>query len=368
MQDHPGVPDLLFEDVLLARVEALADHSETLELGADFPLHRVTLFLSYACNLRCPYCKTIARTPAELDARPEKRVTYTLLEFGRLLDRLGPTVQHLHFTGGEASIVPGVVEMVTEAKRRGIPHLSMTTNGTVAPARYVELVRAGLTELRVSIDARDAALGARMTGSARAWSKSIDAVKTVAAARDAGAQVRLLVNTVVGNTNRAELAGIVKFLLSLGPDDVKLITDVDARDGLPDFPEYGAVMRELSELVASFPVSRYPLLRRKLKTVFARDSIGLEPTAPSREGPSWRCYIPMTERTVDGVSYYPCSVYLREGGRPIGSLTESAGEQRDKSAQWVRENDCRTDAICQRYCLHCTRVFNDATNRARREK
>ena len=106
-------------------------------------------------------------------------------------------MQHLHFSGGKASTVPGVVEMVTEAKPSGIPHLSMTTNGTVASTRSVELVRAGLTELRVSIDARDAALGARMTDSARAWSKSIDAVK--AAARDAGAQVRLLVNTVVGN-------------------------------------------------------------------------------------------------------------------------------------------------------------------------
>ena len=349
-------------------MEALRDHSETLELSADFPLHRVTLFLSYACNLRCPYCKTIARTPEELEARPEKRVTYTLAQYGKLLDGLGATVEHLHFTGGEASIVPGVVEMVTEAKRRGIAHLSMTTNGTVLASRYVDLVHAGLTELRVSIDARDAALGARMTGSSRGWSKSIEAVKTVAAARDAGANVRLIVNTVVGNANRAELAGIVKFLLSLGPDDVKLITDVDARDRLPDFPEYSAVMSELGALIAALPPDRAPLLRRKLQTVFARDSIGLEPTAASREGPNWRCYIPLTERTVDGVAYYPCSVYLREGGAPIGALTESAQVQRAKSADWVKANDCRTDPICQRYCLHCTRVFNDATNAARKAK
>jgi molybdenum cofactor biosynthesis enzyme MoaA len=344
----------------------LRDHSESLELSAGFPLHRVTLFLSYACNLRCPYCKTIARTPEELEAKPEKGVTYTLEQYGSLLDGLGPTVVHLHFTGGEASIVPGVVEMVREARRRGIPHLSMTTNGTVAPSRYVELVHAGLTELRVSIDARDAALGARMTGSSRAWSKSIDALKTVAAARDRGAKVRLLANTVVGNANRADLAGIVKFLLSLGPDDVKLITDVDARDGLPDFPEYAAVMSELSALMSGLPRDRYPLLRRKLNTVFARDSIGLDPTAAARTGKSWRCYIPLTERTVDGVAYYPCSVYLREGGAPIGALTESADVQRRESAKWVRDNDCRSDPICQRYCLHCTRVFNDATNQARR--
>ena len=366
MPAHPGVPDLLFEDVLSMRVEAVRDRAETLELEAGFPLHRVTLFLSYRCNLRCPYCKTIARSAEELEQKPQKGVTYTLAQFNELLDGLGHPVQHLHFTGGEASIVPGVVEMVAEARRRGIPHLSMTTNGAVAPTRYVELVRAGLTELRVSIDARDAAMGAQLTGTSKGWAKSIEAVRAVAAARDGGAQVRLLINTVVGHGNRADLAQIVKFLVSLSPDDVKLITDVDARDALPDFPEYRAVVSELAALVRSLPGDRFPLLRRKLQTVFAKDSIGLEPTAAQRTSPSWRCYIPLTERTVDGVSYYPCSVYLREGGAPIGSLNDSAATQREKTAQWVRSNDCRTDPICQRYCLHCTRVFNDATNDTRK--
>lgn len=136
--------------------------------------------------------------------------------------------------------------------------------------------------------------------------------------------------------------------------------------GCPIFRSTARSCASLGELMESIPEGRYPLLRLKLQTVFARDSIGLEPTAACREGPSWRCYIPLTERTVDGVAYYPCSVYLREGGAPIGARSESADEQRSKSAQWVRANDCRTDAICQRYCLHCTRVFNDATNRARR--
>ncbi len=365
MPSHAGVPDLLFEDVLSTRVEAVRDRAETLELDAAFPLHRVTLFLSYACNLRCPYCKTIARSPEELEEKPQKKITYTLAKFNELLDGLGHPIQHLHFTGGEASIVTGVVEMVAEARRRGIPHLSMTTNGAVTPSRYVDLVHAGLTELRVSIDARDAATGAKLTGTSRGWAKSIEAVRAVAAARDGGASVRLLINTVVGNSNRVDLATIVKFLVSLEPDDVKLITDVDARDELPDFPEHPAVMNELHELVSALPADRFPLLRRKLQTVFAKDSIGLDPTSAKRTASSWRCYIPLTERTVDGVSYYPCSVYLREGGAPIGKLTDSSATQREKTAEWVRTNDCRTDPICQRYCLHCTRVFNDATNDTR---
>ena len=123
-----------------------------------------------------------------------------------------------------------------------------------------------------------------------------------------------------------------------------------------------AIVADLSHQLAQQPPEALPLLRRKLKTVFAKDAIGID-HEPSQ--PRWRCYIPLTERTVDSVSYYPCSVYLREGGEPLGRLTDSPELQRKRSAEFVRDADCLTDPICRRYCLHCTRAFNDGANEAR---
>ena len=60
-------PDLLFEEERDARVLEIAPllaHPE--RLGPETPLHRLTVFLTYRCNLACPYCKTIARDEAEL--------------------------------------------------------------------------------------------------------------------------------------------------------------------------------------------------------------------------------------------------------------------------------------------------------------
>ncbi len=361
-----GVPDLLFEEVRDARVALLKPHLEVVP-GArpDLPLHRVTVFLTYGCNLRCPYCKTIARTAAERRADPRKQQVFTPTRFEGLLDAFaGRAIEHLHLTGGEAALVPGVVEMVAMAKRRGIAHLSMTSNGTAPPSRYVALVEAGLTELRLSLDARDPEAGARLTGRKEAWAKAVESFLLVAATRDAGADVRLIANAVVGRANREGVVELVRFLLSLGPDDVKLITEVDARDELADFPALPTVMAGLRALLATYPPHALPLLRRKVGTVFAADAIGLEAQAPGAARPD-RCYVPLTERTVDGVGVYPCSVYLREGGAPLARLSDPPEVQEAQTQAWVRTHACRSDALCLRYCLHCTRGFNEAANRER---
>jgi molybdenum cofactor biosynthesis enzyme MoaA len=357
------VPDLLFAE---ARAERLAEIAPWLDrpeaLDGSVPLHRLTVFLTWRCNLDCPHCKTIARSPAELAARPEKRLTYDLAAFERLLDaHRGTPIRLVQFTGGEASLVPDLPAMIRAARRRGVERTSVTSNGTLPIARYLALVDAGLDELKISIDAADAAEGRALTGRAGAWEAAVATVRALAAARDAGARFHLGVNTVVGARNRGRLPELVRFFLSLGPDDLKLITEVDSRDSLADFPGAAAVRAGLEEICAALPPGRFPLLRLKAGTVFARHAIGLE-AEPALPGRPWRCLIPLTERTVDGAYYYPCSVYAREGGAPLGAVSDPPEEQRRRTARFVREGDCLSDRICRRYCLHCTRTFNSLAN------
>ncbi|MCZ7644212.1 MAG: radical SAM protein [Planctomycetota bacterium] len=362
------VPDLLFEDQREARIDEIRDLLEAPErLDARTPLHRLTVFLTYRCNLACPYCKTIARSLAELRARPEKGLTYTLDDFRRLLDGYaGTPIRHLHFTGGEASLVRELPAMVRLARARGVEAVSLTTNGTLPPARYLELIAAGLNELRVSIDAADAALGRKLTERDGAFEATLATIRGLAQARreSAGARFFLILNTVVSRDNAPRLPEILRFLLALGPDDLKLIADVDARGRLAEPEEARKLTEALAELVAALPAGGFPLLRRKLRTVFAAHAIGLEDVpAPARGG--WRCYVPLTERTVDGRYYYPCSVYLREGGAPLGRLDDPPGVQRAKSAAFARRGDCLSDPVCRRYCLHCTKNYNVRCNEER---
>lgn len=360
------MPDLLFDDIREERIDDIRLFLDSPHaIGEDAPLHRVTVFLTYRCNLACPYCKTIARTQEELRARPQKGVTFCFEDFRAMLLSHGRTpIRHLHFTGGEAALIRELPAMIRLAKERGVECVSITSNGTLPPQTYLEMLAAGMDEIRISLDAADAALGKALTQRDNAWVAASKTIRALSAERRSGAKFFLIVNTVVSAANRVQLPAILEYLLGLGPDDIKLITDVDAKAILADFPEASEVRQRLAALLKTQPQDSFPLLRLKLKTVFSPAAIGLETTAPKKDG-SWRCYIPLTERTVDGVFYYPCSVYLREGGAPLGKTSEPQELQRAKSADFVARGDCLTDPICARYCLHCTKNYNVRANEER---
>ena len=373
-----AVPDLLFDDQREARIDEirpLLDRPEAIDDTA--PLHRITVFATYRCNLACSYCKTIIRSPEERITRPQKTVTITADRFRAMLAAHGDTpIRHLHFTGGEATMVRDLPEMVRAAREHGVEQLSVTSNGALAPAVYRDLVAAGIDEIRISLDAEEARLGDAMAERRGAWRRTVATIGFLAGLRRQGFRFFLIINSVISTANRDRVVDIVKFLLSLEPDDIKLITEVESRGALNHGDDGDDTRRiaALDALLADYPAHMYPLLRRKIRTVFSRDAIGLERMDGDREpgpqpGPEgrrdWRCYIPLTERTVDGMYYYPCSVYLREGGAPLGPIDEPEARKRRTSAAFVRRGDCLDDPICRRYCLHCTAEYNRRANMER---
>jgi MoaA/NifB/PqqE/SkfB family radical SAM enzyme len=201
--------------------------------------------------------------------------------------------------------------------------------------------------------------GELLAGREQAWDRAVASVRLLTGLRDAGWPLFVIVNTVISERNRMDADNIVDFLLSLGIDDMKLITVVQRKEDLGNFPEAERVVDGVRRALARYPEASLPLLRRKLQTVFSPDAIGLDAVPPD---PAWRCYIPLTERTVDSLHYYPCSVYRREGGAPLGSVVEPQRVQMAKSIDFVLNGDCTSDPICRRYCLHCTRTFNVNAN------
>lgn len=362
---HPRspVPDLLFEDTQDRRLTELAPLLRRPEaLGPATPLDRITVFVTYGCNLACAYCKAAARPSATRRSDPRRSRTFDVASFERLLDsHAGTPIRHVHFTGGEASLVRSLPGMARCARARGVERLSITTNGSLPPERYLALVDAGVDEIRVSLDAADRGRGDALAGRAGSWDAAVETLEALSFARRAGERFFLIVNTVVSPANRRHLPATLRFLLGFAPDDLKLITEVDRREDLGAFPEAPLVRAELEALLADQPKQALPLLRRKLRTVFSPDAVGLDAERPPRGRP-WRCFIPLTERTVDTEHYYPCSVYLREGGAPLGRVSNPPEVQRARSVAFVREAECLADPICRRYCLRCTRAFNSRAN------
>jgi len=145
-----------------------------------------------------------------LSIRDERALNQALLEFR---DKFGFT--DVHYTGGEPSIHPQVVEYVKLARELGFT-VKMTTNTQASIKRYQELVAAGLSEFNVSIHTLDGtALSGLMTPprsiewGKRAIAKQvavINAIKHIASVK---------VNTVAGG-DVATVMLIADFVRELG--------------------------------------------------------------------------------------------------------------------------------------------------------
>jgi MoaA/NifB/PqqE/SkfB family radical SAM enzyme len=132
---------------------------EAVDQTAERAAPPVCLYLEVTnrCNLLCETCP---RTFEALE--PPADMSWDL--FTRIVDQ-APGVKRAVLHGvGEPMLVPELPRMIRYLKARGI-YVLFNTNGTLLrEKRFRELIEAGLDELRVSLDAADAATYAVVRG------------------------------------------------------------------------------------------------------------------------------------------------------------------------------------------------------------
>ena len=354
------VPDLIYPACRERRIYEIEDYLRNGNGSLPSAFHRVVLFVTYRCNLRCAYCKTIERRSPS--SPPTGKTEYDLARFEDLLGTLSPvTIRHIHFTGGEATLVKDLPAMVRAASEKGIL-CSLTTNGTAPVEVYRELVENGLAEVRLSLDTPCAEDFDRRVGRRGAHAKAMSTLGELTRLRDEqGRDVFIIINACIGYEDRRGLAEIIGRFVERKPNDIKLITMVQAATGLGDFEERQETVQRVYDMVAPLGEDRFPLLRYKLQTLFDKEAIGLK-DAESRYMLK-HCFLSLTERTMDAAGYYPCSVYLREGGAPLGDpWKDGLLDQQRKISAFVRSASCIDDPICRDYCIHCCKKFNLSAN------
>lgn len=354
------VPDLIYQNQALERANEIKPFLKNINKISDFKyLHRVTVFLTYKCNLSCEYCKTIPQSKNELVIRPQKNETYSYTDFVDYLNTLKDyKIKHLHFTGGEASLVKDISKMIKYAKNFGVEFISTTSNGTLNSSKYLELIESGLDEIRVSLDTNELILSKKITGKNESLNKTLETMDFLSKIRTNYPNFFFIINTVINNHNYNNLPNFIEFLLKYNIDDIKLITEVEKKDFIVTLKNKNEIIDKINSFLEKYDKNTFPLLRKKLNTVFEKDCIGLEEISKK----NWKCYIPFTERTVDKLYYYPCSVYLRENGEPLGKITDSYQEQINNTVNFVENGNCLEDSICKKYCLNCTKNYNILVN------
>ncbi len=112
------------------------------------------------CNLRCTYC--MPEHGIELKRHSDILPYETIVKIVAVSARLG--INKIRLTGGEPLVRKNIAFLIRELKKvAGISEVSLTTNGTLLEQMAVELKKAGLDRLNISLDTLDAGKYRRIT-------------------------------------------------------------------------------------------------------------------------------------------------------------------------------------------------------------
>ena len=237
------------------------------------------------------------------------------------------------FTGGEPTVHPDLLNLVKYAKELGIERVGLATNGSADMDLYERLWKAGVDDFSLSLDADNAEDAVALSGrSPEIWRKVVENIRQIAKL------TRTTIGLVIDEHNVARAGAVVRFALSLGVDDIRVNPAAQYSTHLPIM----AIDPELS--------SRYPNLSWRLRNRV--QGLGVRGL---RAGDASRCWLAYDEMTVSGEYHYPCFVYMREGGKPIGRIGPDVREQRER---WLLQHQPASDPICVHNCADCCIEFN----------
>jgi len=289
------------------------------------PIARAEIVLTDACNFKCPYCRGQRRDLKKRMSLDDAKAAVDALVAERVIN--------LRLSGGEPTIWPWLVELVRYAHNSGVKRIAISTNGSASLRLYSELCNAGANDFSVSLDACCASYGDKMAGVGGKFESICNAIEYLST------RVYTTVGIVVTEDTVNELCKTIEFAARLGVDDIRVIS--------------AAQWQSTVDALRSIPVSLYrdyPILKYRIEN--ANNGTGVRGI---EDGDSDRCGIAIDDVAIAGEYHFPCIIYLREQGDPIGKVGPTM--RRDR-AEWSRNHNTKNDPICRANCLDCIVQYN----------
>ena len=172
-------------------------------------IHYLRISVTDRCNLRCTYCMPEEGIHLK---RHNDIISYEkMVEIVEAAARLG--IDKVRLTGGEPLVRKGVSYLIERIKAvPGIEEVALTTNGVLLTDMAVELKKAGLDRLNISLDTIDPEKYKKITrvGDISHVLAGLDAA---AAAGFRGTKINMV---VIPGVNENEVAGMTAFCLKKG--------------------------------------------------------------------------------------------------------------------------------------------------------
>ncbi len=295
-------------------------------------MKRCEMIINEQCNFKCPYCKGLGEEVFQ--DRVKKQLS--LEEMKRNIDIWceNEPLENIRFSGGEPTLHKNIVEIVTYAKSKGIDRIAISTNGFSNKKMYDKLIEAGCNDFSISLDAADAPTGDMMAGNIKgAWEKVIENIAYISS------KTYVTTGVVLEPSNVTRFIDIVKFASSLGVSDIRVIPSA----------QWNQPLEELSDIPKEL-LEKHPILKYRVGNFLVGKKIrGLS------EDSAKSCPLALDDSVIAGGNHYPCVIYMREQGRPIGEVCDNMRQVRRK---WYETTNPHDDPICKKNCLDVCVDYN----------
>ncbi|MDP4224747.1 MAG: radical SAM protein [Bacteroidota bacterium] len=289
------------------------------QVSQKSPLWRCELILTDKCNFKCPYCRGLDKSIAG---------TMSLENAKEIVDIwANEGIKNVRFSGGEPTVYPWINNLVEYTASKGLDHIAISTNGSAPTEKYLELIKLGVNDFSISLDACCSSYGEKMSGGIKgAWERVIENIKVLSKL------TYVTVGVVITEETVSSLVDIVNFADSLGVSDIRIISAAQYNSLL------GVAMQIDNQII-----NKYPILKYRINNIKKNRNVRGITELDSR-----RCSLVLDDMAVANNKHFPCIIYMREGGQPIGDIR---GNIRQDRYDWFMNHDSHKDPICKKNCL-----------------
>ena len=175
-----------------------------------------------------------------------------------------------------------------------------------------------------------------MAGASNQWNRVVENIQHLST------RVYTTVGIVLTETNISQVVDTIMFAHGLGVSDIRVIPAA----------QYTRENTKELEKIPEDVLSAHPILAYRVRRAVLGHSVrGISKID------SHKCALVIDDSVIAGDSHYPCVIYMREGGAPIGKVSNVMRRER---IAWSKSHNSFGDAICRNNCLDVCIEYNNA--------
>lgn len=299
------------------------------------PIWRLEIILTDRCNFNCSYCRGL---------KEDLRGNFDLKQVINTIELCAKGgLKNIRFSGGEPTLYGkrNLTKLVSLCKGLGVERIAISTNGFMDIEYYYKLIEHGVNDFSISLDGCCSQVGNKMCGVNNAFEKVVKNIKLLSE------HTYVTVGVVFNENNIHDCVNIIDFISGLGVSDIRIIPSAQYNKALSMMKNYS---------------TDYPILKYRISNINKNIQ-----TRGLGEKDCYKCWLALDDLAVAQGYHFPCIIYMREGGMPIGKIPKTHKELRRERFRWFSDHIAFFDDICSGNCLDVCRDYNNKVNKYKLE-